>query len=55
MKSPDFATGQDEPTNGIWVTQPAFEPVAKVDCAEFVLVGLLQPVIPHRHEGDLIG
>jgi len=36
--SPDLATGQDEPTNGIGISQPAFEPIPKMDRAEFVLV-----------------
>jgi hypothetical protein len=37
VKAPDFATGQNEPTNGVWITRPAFKPVAKVDRAEFIL------------------
>ena len=51
----DFATGQNEPTNGVWITRPAFKPVVKVDGAEFVFVGSLQPIIAHSDEGDLIG
>jgi hypothetical protein len=29
--------------------------VPKMDCAQFVLVGSLQPVVAHRDQGDLIG
>jgi hypothetical protein len=36
MEAPDFATGQDQTTNGVLITRPSFEPISKVDCAEFV-------------------
>jgi hypothetical protein len=41
MKTPDFATGQDEAMDGIWIARPAFKPVAKMDRAKFVFVGSL--------------
>jgi hypothetical protein len=41
VKAPNFATGQDQSTNSLWITRPAFKPVAKVDRAEFVLIGSL--------------
>jgi hypothetical protein len=41
VKTPDFATGQNQATNGVWITRPSFEPIPKVDCAQFVLVGSL--------------
>lgn len=55
MKTPDFATGQDEAMDGIWIARPAFKPVAKMDRAKFVLVISLQPIVAHRDKGDLIG
>jgi hypothetical protein len=45
-KSPDFATGQDQSANGVWITRPAFKPVAEVDGAEFVFLGSLLAVRP---------
>jgi hypothetical protein len=36
VKRPDFATGQDQATNGVLITRPSFEPISKVDRAEFV-------------------
>jgi hypothetical protein len=55
VKALNFATNQDQPTNGVWITRPSFEPISKVDRAEFVFVGSLQPIIAHRDERDLIG
>ncbi|HWX27091.1 MAG TPA: hypothetical protein VNZ53_06585 [Steroidobacteraceae bacterium] len=55
MEAPNFATRQDQPTNGIWIARSAFQPVPKLDRAQFVFVGSFQSVLAHRHEGDLIG
>ncbi len=54
METPDFATGQDQATNGLCVTRSAFEPIPKIDCAEFVFVGSLDAIVAHRDERDLI-
>lgn len=55
VETPDFATGQDQPTNGVWISRPSFEPVPKVDCAEFILVRSVDAIVAHRDKGDLIG
>lgn len=55
MKSPDFATSQDEATNGVRITRPAFKPVPKMDRAEFILVSSVDAVVAHRDEANLIG
>jgi hypothetical protein len=41
MKTPDFAARQDQATNGVCIARSAFQPIPKVDCAQFVLVGPL--------------
>ena len=46
VKAPDFATGEDQPTNGVWITRPSLKPLPKVDRTKFVLVGSLQSVWP---------
>ena len=33
VKAPDFATGQDQATNGVRITRPAFEPIPEVNRA----------------------
>jgi hypothetical protein len=50
VKAGDFAASQDEPTNGLGISQPALNPIAKVDCAEFVLVGSLDAIVAHSDE-----
>jgi hypothetical protein len=55
MEAPNFSTAQDQPTNSIWITRPAFEPISQVDCAEFVFIGSLQSIFAHRDKRDLIG
>jgi hypothetical protein len=55
VKAPNFATGQDQPTNGVWITRPALKAVAEVDCTEFVLVSSAKAIVPHSDEGNLIG
>ena len=55
VKAPHFATGQNQPTNGIGITQPPFKPISKVNRAEFVFIGSFQSVLPHRNERYLIG
>jgi hypothetical protein len=45
VKAPNLATGQDEATNSVCIVRSAFKSVAKVDGAEFVFVGSLQPII----------
>ena len=41
-----FAACQDEATNGVCITRPASQAVAKMDCAEFILVGPLRHIVP---------
>jgi hypothetical protein len=53
-ETPDFAASQEKPTNGVWITRPAFKPILKVDRAEFVLVGSLRSVFAHCYERNLI-
>jgi len=55
VKTRDFATGQDQSTNSLWITRPAFKPVAKVDGAEFILARSVDAIVAQRDEGDLIG
>jgi hypothetical protein len=51
----EVRTGRIMATNGVIFTRPGFKPVAKVDGAEFVLVGWLQPIFAHRKQGGLTG
>ena len=46
VKAPDFATGQDQQTNVVRITGPAFQPVPEVNRAEFVFVGSFQSISP---------
>jgi len=55
MEATNFATGQDQPPNGIGIARSAFQPVRKVDCAQFVFVGSFQSVLARRDKRDLIG
>ena len=55
VKAPHFATGQNQPTNGIGITQPPFKPISKMDRAQFVLVRSLQPVLARGNQRDMIG
>jgi hypothetical protein len=45
VEASDFATGQYETTNGVTVARPAFKPIPKVDCAEFVFVGSIDAIV----------
>jgi hypothetical protein len=55
VKTPDFATGQDQSTNSLWITRPSFKPVPKMDRTEFVFIGSAEAILAHRDKGNLIG
>jgi hypothetical protein len=55
VKAPDFATDQDQATNGVWIARSAFKPISQVNGAQFVLVSSFQPIVAHGHEGNPIG
>jgi hypothetical protein len=48
MKAPDFATGQDQATNGVCIARSAFKPISQVDGAQFVFVGSIDAIVAHR-------
>ena len=55
VKASDFAPGEDKPTNGVRITRPAFQPIPKMDRAEFILVRSVDAIVAHRDEANLIG
>ena len=54
-EAPNFTTGQNQPTNGVWIAGSAVEPIPQMDGAEFVFVGSFLSVLAHRYQRDLIG
>jgi len=55
MEAPDFATGQDKPTNGTWITRSSFQPAPKMDRTEFVFIGSAEAILAHGDKRNLIG
>jgi len=55
LKTGDLTTRQDQPSNRLWIAQPAFQSISQMDRAKLVLVGSPAAVITHRDERDLIG
>jgi len=54
MKAADLAACEDEASNGAGIARSAFEPIANVDCAQFVFIGPLDAIIAYGDEGDPI-
>ena len=55
MKSGNFATRHDQPSNRLWVTRSALQTIAKMDRTDLVLVSSLATVITHGDQADPIG
>jgi hypothetical protein len=53
-KARDFATGQDQPTNGIWISQTAFKPLTRwiaQSSSSSVRFNPLPPIAPGETRG----